>query len=151
MYIITISYSSNMDKVKERLLQFAKSQKLAMMDFYKKTTIASSNFSEKGSESAMSTDKIIHILNVYPELSPDWMLLEKGEMLRKNNAKNVRWPHLPDNPQPTAMPMFPIQPGSSRLLQASSSPSSTSLRPSRIPPRKYNSPMEPLHRHPYGH
>jgi len=78
-----------MDKVKERLLQFAKSQKLAMMVFYKKTTIASSNFSEKGSESAMSTDKIIHILNVYPELSPDWMLLEKGEMLRKNNAKNV--------------------------------------------------------------
>lgn len=78
-----------MDKVKERLLQFAKSQKLVMMDFYKKITIASSNFSGKGGESALSTDKIIHILTIYPELSADWLLLEKGEMLRKNNAKSV--------------------------------------------------------------
>ena len=78
-----------MDKVKERLLQFAKSQKLVMMDFYKKITIASSNFSGKGGESALSTDKIIHILTIYPELSADWLLLEKGEMLRKNNAKNL--------------------------------------------------------------
>lgn len=78
-----------MDKVKERLLQFAKTQKLVMMDFYKKITIASSNFSGKGGESALSTDKIIHILTIYPELSPDWLLLEKGEMLRKNNGKSV--------------------------------------------------------------
>ncbi len=78
-----------MDKVKERLLQFAKSQKLVMMDFYKKITIASSNFSGKGGESALSTDKIIHILTIYPELSADWLLLEKGEMLRKKNGKSV--------------------------------------------------------------
>ena len=78
-----------MDKVKERLLQFAKTQKLVMMDFYKKITIASSNFSGKGGESALSTDKIIHILTIYPELSADWLLLEKGEMLRKNNGKSV--------------------------------------------------------------
>lgn len=78
-----------MDKVKERLLQFAKIQKLVMMDFYKKITVASSNFSGKGGDSALSTDKIIHILTIYPELSPDWLLLEKGEMLRKNNAKNI--------------------------------------------------------------
>ena len=80
---------TNMDKVKERLLQFAKIQKLVMMDFYKKITVASSNFSGKGGDSALSTDKIIHILTIYPELSPDWLLLEKGEMLRKNNAKNI--------------------------------------------------------------
>ena len=78
-----------MDKVKERLLQFAKIQKLVMMDFYKKIAVASSNFSGKGGDSALSTDKIIHILTIYPELSADWLLLEKGEMLRKNNAKNI--------------------------------------------------------------
>ena len=78
-----------MDKVKVRLLQFAKTQKLVMMDFYKKIAVSSSNFSGKGGDSALSTDKIIHILTIYPELSPDWLLLEKGEMLRKNNAKNI--------------------------------------------------------------
>lgn len=78
-----------MDNVKERLLQFAKIQKLVMMDFYKKISVSSSNFSGKGGDSALSTDKIIHILTIYPELSADWLLLGKGEMLRKNNAKNI--------------------------------------------------------------
>ena len=87
-----------MDKVKERLLQFAKIQKLVMMDFYKKITVASSNFSGKGGDSTLSTDKIIHILTIYPELSADWLLLEKGEMLRKNNAKNMT---VSDSPQAT--------------------------------------------------
>ena len=87
-----------MDKIKERLLYFAKEQKLVMMDFYKKITVASSNFSGKGAESALSTDKIVHILTIYPELSADWLLLEKGEMLRKNNAKNMT---VTDSPQAT--------------------------------------------------
>ncbi len=78
-----------MDSVKSRLLQFAKVQNLMLMDFYEKISIAQSNFSGKGADSALSTDKIIHILNVYPELSADWLLLEKGEMLRKNNSKNI--------------------------------------------------------------
>ena len=78
-----------MNNIKERLLYFAKEQKLLMMDFYKKITVASSNFSGKGAESALSTDKIVHILTIYPELSPDWLLLGKGEMLRKNNTKSV--------------------------------------------------------------
>lgn len=78
-----------MDLVKERLMQFAKTQRLVMGDFYERILVAQSNFSGKGANSALSTDKIIHILKVYPELSADWLLLEKGEMLRKNNQKNV--------------------------------------------------------------
>jgi len=78
-----------MDNIKARLQQFAKNQGLVMMDFYKKIAIASSNFSGKGADSALSTDKIVHILTIYPELSADWLLLEKGEMLRKNNTKNI--------------------------------------------------------------
>lgn len=86
---MTNKNNKNLDTVKSRLLQFAKSQHLVMMDFYKKISIAQSNFSGKCAESALSTDKIIYILNVYPELSADWLLLGKGEMLRKNNYKNV--------------------------------------------------------------
>ena len=78
-----------MDAVKKRLLQFAKTQKLMMGDFYKKISVVQSNFSGEGAKSALSTDKIIHILNIYPELSADWLLLEKGEMLRRNTPKNV--------------------------------------------------------------
>ena len=81
-----------MDVVKERLVQFAKSQGLMMMDFYKKISISQSNFSGEGANSALSTDKIIHILITYPELSADWLLLEKGEMLRKSAQKTNSFP-----------------------------------------------------------
>ena len=77
-----------MDAIKQRLLYFAKKQKLVMGDFYKKTTIASSNFSGKGAESALSTDKILQILKVFPEISPEWILLGEGEMLR-NVKQNI--------------------------------------------------------------
>lgn len=74
-----------MDNVKHRLLQYAKLQNIAMMEFYKKTSISQSNFSGVGAESALSTDKIIHILITFSDINPDWLLLGKGEMLRQNN------------------------------------------------------------------
>lgn len=77
------------DEIKIRLLQFAKEQKLIMGDFYEKIGVAPSNFSGKAMESALKSDNLVKVLKVYPELSADWLLLEKGEMLRKNNAKNV--------------------------------------------------------------
>lgn len=80
-----------MDNVKQRLLQYAKSQDVGMMEFYEKSSISQSNFSGKGGESALSTDKIIHILITFPDLNPDWLLLGKGEMLRKNEEKNINF------------------------------------------------------------
>lgn len=77
------------DEIKKRLLQFAKEQKLIMGDFYDKISLAPSNFSGKALESSLKSENIVTVLKVYPELSADWLLLEKGEMLRKNNAKNI--------------------------------------------------------------
>lgn len=77
------------DEVKKRLLQFAKEQKLIMGDFYDKISLAPSNFSGKALESSLKSENIVTVLKVYPELSADWLLLEKGEMLRKNNQKNM--------------------------------------------------------------
>ncbi len=78
-----------MDAVKQRLLQYAKKQNIAMMEFYKKTSISQSNFSGTGADSALSTDKIIHILITFSDLNPDWLLLEKGKMLRSDNRDNA--------------------------------------------------------------
>lgn len=85
------------DPIKLRALQFAKSQKLIMGDFYEKISSDPSNFSGKGLESSLSGDKIVGILTSYPELSADWLLLEKGEMLRKNSAKNVAVAYAPQS------------------------------------------------------
>lgn len=77
------------DKIKVRLLQFAKEQRLMMGDFYEKISVPPSNFGGKSMISSLSSAKIAEILTVYPELSADWLLLGKGEMLRKNNGKNI--------------------------------------------------------------
>lgn len=79
----------NFDQIKVRLLQFAESQKIPKVKFFEQNQLAASNFSGKGAESALSTDKIVQILTCYPDLNSDWLLLGRGEMLRKNNAKNV--------------------------------------------------------------
>lgn len=77
------------DEIKKRLLQFAKEQKLIMGDFYEKISLAPSNFSGKAMYSSLKSENIVTVLKMYPELSADWLLLEKGEMLRKNNAKSL--------------------------------------------------------------
>lgn len=77
------------DKIKVRLLQFAKEQRLMMGDFYEKISVPPSNFGGKSMISSLSSAKIAEILTIYPELSADWLLLGKGEMLRKNNGKNI--------------------------------------------------------------
>lgn len=59
-----------------------------MCDFYEKISVHPSTFSGKGLQSALSGTTISEILKMYPELSPDWLLLEKGEMLRKNGQKS---------------------------------------------------------------
>lgn len=86
------------DEIKLRVLQFAKNQHLIMGDFYEKIQVHPSTFSGKGLQSALSGTTIAEILKIYPELSADWLLLEKGEMLRKNNAKNMT---VSDSPQAT--------------------------------------------------
>ena len=77
------------DGIKYRLMQFAEHQGIPKGEFYKKISVPQSNFGGKSMESSLSSAKISEILIIFPELSADWLLLEKGEMLRKNNAKNI--------------------------------------------------------------
>lgn len=79
---------TNFDQIKVRLLQFIESQNIPKTKFFELSTVSPSNFSGKGAESALSTDKIVQILTTFSDLSPDWLLLGKGEMLRENSGKN---------------------------------------------------------------
>lgn len=64
------------------MLQFAESQKIPKTKFFEQNQLTASNFSGKGAESALSSDKIVQILTCFPELNSDWLLLGRGEMLR---------------------------------------------------------------------
>ena len=79
----------NFDEIKQRLLLFLEKQKIKKYDFYQKIDVSPSNFGGKGLQSSLSASKISEILTILPELNPDWLLLEKGEMLRKSDVENA--------------------------------------------------------------
>ena len=69
-------------EIKSRLLQFAEQQGLKKEEFYRQIGIDGANFRGKNALSELGSEKIVSILSTFPDLSPDWLLLGKGEMLR---------------------------------------------------------------------
>lgn len=77
----------NLTEIKSRLIQFAKAKGFTREEFYKKIGIDGANFRGKNASSELGSDKIVSILQVFPELNSDWLLLGKGEMLRSEAPK----------------------------------------------------------------
>ena len=72
----------NFSTIKGRVLYFIEEQGIVKEDFYRKTTIAPSNFKGKGVESELGGDKLVSILTSYPEIDPNWLMLGEGDMLK---------------------------------------------------------------------
>lgn len=75
-----------MDKIyapiKERILQYLDLKKITKEDFYKISSIASSNFKGKGAASELGGDKIAKILTMYPDLNSEWLITGKGDITK---------------------------------------------------------------------
>lgn len=54
-------------------------------EFCEITGISKSNFKGSAMESEPGGYKIVSILTNFPELSPDWLILGKGDMIKKDN------------------------------------------------------------------
>ena len=77
--------SENITRSKQKILYFIDTQSIKKEDFYKKVGIDGANFRGKNLKSELSADKLVNILRKYSEISPDWLLLDKGEMLRSES------------------------------------------------------------------
>lgn len=96
-----------MDKIspiKENILHFIDNQKIVKEDFYKKTSIAASNFKNPGLKSEIGGDKIVKILSVYPEINPEWLLTGNGEMLKEDVLPIAK----KSNSQTEGIPLIPL-------------------------------------------
>lgn len=71
-------------QIKERMLQYANTQRIKKTDFFQKIQCRPSNFSIPAIFSAPNTVTVTNFLTEYSEVSPDWLLLGKGDMLRNN-------------------------------------------------------------------
>ncbi|WGU70383.1 hypothetical protein QIU18_13245 [Capnocytophaga canimorsus] len=80
-----------MDKIspiKERILQFIERQGIKKVDFSEKTNISYSNLKGKSLYSEIGGEQIAKILEEYGEISPEWLVTGKGEML-KDSEQNI--------------------------------------------------------------
>lgn len=73
-------------KIKGRLLQFLDNKKITKQKFCTKTGISYSNIKGKAQKSELGGIQIVKILEVFPEINPEWLLLGKGEMLRNGGV-----------------------------------------------------------------
>ena len=74
---------------KQKILSFLEKINFPKEDFYKKISVAPSNFKGVGLNSELGGDKIVKTLILFPELSADWLLRGEGDMM-KSNKENGR-------------------------------------------------------------
>lgn len=72
----------------ERIQAFIESQNLSNLGFER--TCGFCNGYVKGIKDVIGSDKLMQILNKYPNLSPSWLLMEIGPMLIENPNENAK-------------------------------------------------------------
>lgn len=87
--------NQKIDEIKQRILYFAESQNIRKGYLYEAIELSQSNFSGTGASSSLKSENLIKVLNVFPELNPEWLLLGTGEMLRKSPTRIQNFAHSP--------------------------------------------------------
>ena len=98
--------------VKERILQFLDEREISKSLFFNKVGISPSNFKGVGKKSSIGSDLVVKILTEYPELSPEWLMLGEGEMLRdpsKQAANDPKKEIIPSHTHQEGIPLIPIE------------------------------------------
>lgn len=98
--------------VKERILQFLDEKEISKTLFFNKVGISPSNFKGAGKKSSIGSDLVVKILTEYPELSPEWVMLGEGEMLRapsKQAANDPKKEIIPSHTPQEGIPLIPIE------------------------------------------
>jgi len=74
-----------MSNIKERVLQISESKGVHKVEFFKGLGLSYANFKGVQKNSALGSDAIATILTIYTDISPEWLVLGIGEMLREDN------------------------------------------------------------------
>lgn len=74
--------------IKEKILSYIDYKGIKKTEFYESVNIAASNFKGGAKYSELGSDKLVNILTQYPDLSPDWLLLDSGDMIRERSIKS---------------------------------------------------------------
>jgi hypothetical protein len=68
--------------VKERVLLIAERKGISKTEFFKDVGLSYANFKGGQKNTALSSDAMIAILTRHPDISPAWLLMGEGKMMR---------------------------------------------------------------------
>ena len=97
--------------IKDRILTFLEVEGIRKADFYTSTGLSDSNFKGKNRLSQPGGDMIVKILTTYPNISADWLIMGKGDMLRSKEISPQRKAepaHLVPENSHEGIPLIPL-------------------------------------------
>lgn len=90
--------------IKKRILQILDKKQVTKEKFFKEIGITSANFRGKALETPLNSNTIENIFAVFPDISAEWLLTGKGEMLKDNNHSDKQ----KEDIIYTTLPLIPI-------------------------------------------
>lgn len=98
--------------IKGRILTYLEVRGIKKTDFYHATGLSDSNFKGKNRLSQPGGDMIVKILTTYPEISTDWLVMGRGEMLTGDENEKLQRPteaahHVPEGSH-EGIPLIPL-------------------------------------------
>jgi len=78
--------------VKERVLLIAETKGISKTEFFKDVQLSYANFKGGQKNTALSSDAMVAILSRHPDISPAWLLMGEGTMMRKDERNVVSAP-----------------------------------------------------------
>jgi hypothetical protein len=78
--------------VKERVLLIAETKGISKTEFFKEVQLSYANFKGGQKNTALSSDAMVAILSKHPDISPAWLLMGEGTMMRKDERNVVSAP-----------------------------------------------------------
>lgn len=78
--------------IKEKILTYLDVKGIKRGDFFDAIGIASSNFKGNAKQSELGGDKIAKILTIYTDLSAEWLMTGRGDMLKTKHTSELFTP-----------------------------------------------------------
>ncbi len=75
--------------VKERVLLIAEKKGISKTEFFKDVGLSYANFKGGQKNTALSSDAMVAILTRHPDISPAWLLMGEGKMMRSAELEPV--------------------------------------------------------------
>lgn len=78
-----------MNTIKDRLFHLAQQEGLSMRKFEEKCGLGRGNISNMKSDGSIGSDKLAKIIDTYPKVAIEWLLIGQGEMLKAMREERV--------------------------------------------------------------